>query len=128
MRRVGVESLVPKQRQSQRRDFNRRAQRLQLQLFDEHSREAVRRGGYEVAGRDDERDGGEMRNHHGRPSRQPSLSEQRVNHSQPLFLVKDRDMFRLGVLAQRNSSADLQMFNTNDANVTILPQQFSPYS
>ena len=41
-----------------------------------------------------------MGDHHGRPARKPFLSEQRVDHSQTLFLVKDRDVFRFGVLAQ----------------------------
>src|SRR5512145_2697457 len=100
MRRVGMESLVPKQSQAQRRDFNRRAQRLQLQLFAESLREAIRHSCDEVAGRDDEGDAVEMRNYYSRPARQPSLSEQRVNHSQSLLFVKHSDVLRFGVLAQ----------------------------
>src|SRR4030095_14624658 len=95
-----------------------------IKILAVRSREAVGGVGDEVGGRDGEGGGGERRNPHGRPARQPSLSEQCVDHSQPLFFVKDRDVFRLGVLAQRDSSANLLVSGAGDADVPILPQQF----
>jgi len=124
VRRVIVKALVPEHRQAEGRQVQRDRQHLQFQLLLKGVPQAFGNGCDQIATRNRERDAGEMRDLQNGFSGVAFLRQQRVNYALAFVLVKHRDVISLGVLPQRNFSAQRRMVLAGQTNIFFFPQLF----